>query len=77
MSDWPFSPPLSPMKAQVREQIPLGDWAYEPKWDGFRMIAWSGPEIRLDSRKRSAFAPLPARVDVGTGAATSRDGGGR
>ena len=50
MSDWPFSPPLSPMKAQVREQIPVGDWAYEPKWDGFRMLAWSGPEVRLDSR---------------------------
>ena len=50
MSDWPFAPPLSPMKAVVREKIPVGDWAYEPKWDGFRMIAWSRPDVRLDSR---------------------------
>ena len=35
-------------------------WAYEPKWDGFRALAWSGSpgaelsgaEPRLDSRNR-------------------------
>ncbi len=28
-----------------------GDWAFEPKWDGFRALAWSG-EVRLDSRNQ-------------------------
>jgi len=47
----PFPPPIDPMKAKVREAPPEPPgWAYEPKWDGFRMIAWSGDEPRLDSR---------------------------
>jgi ATP-dependent DNA ligase len=49
MSDWPFEPPVTPMEARVRDDLPTGAWAYEPKWDGFRAIAWSAP-IRLDSR---------------------------
>lgn len=49
MPDWPFAPPISPMEARVHDGLPSGDWAYEPKWDGFRAVAWSG-EVRLDSR---------------------------
>jgi len=49
MTSWPFNPPLTPMEAKVREDLPEGEWAYEPKWDGFRALAWSSP-IRLDSR---------------------------
>jgi ATP-dependent DNA ligase len=45
----PFDPPITPMEARVRETVPDGDWAYEPKWDGFRAVAWSG-DLRLDSR---------------------------
>lgn len=37
------------MEAKVRAELPRGDWAYEPKWDGFRAVGWSD-EIRLDSR---------------------------
>jgi len=37
------------MEAKVQDDLPEGDWAYEPKWDGFRSVAWSG-EVRLDSR---------------------------
>ena len=48
--DRPFPPPLSPMEARVRTTLPEGGWAYEPKWDGFRALAWSGPDERLDSR---------------------------
>ncbi len=69
----PFQPPLSPMEAKVREELPVGAWAYEPKWDGFRALAWSsgpGGEPRLDSRNhkpllryfpelRAALAALP------------------
>jgi len=52
MATWPFAPPISPMEARVAGALPPeGDWAFEPKWDGFRAIAWSG-ELRLDSRNR-------------------------
>lgn len=37
------------MEARVRPEIPSGDYAYEPKWDGFRAVGWSAP-VRLDSR---------------------------
>ncbi len=49
MAGWPFDPPLTPMEAKVRNALPEGDWAYEPKWDGFRSVAWSG-DMRLESR---------------------------
>jgi ATP-dependent DNA ligase len=51
---WPFAPPITPMEARVRESLPdPPGWAYEPKWDGFRCLAWrDGDEIRLDSRKQ-------------------------
>jgi ATP-dependent DNA ligase len=38
------------MEARVFEGWPKGSFAYEPKWDGFRSLSWSAPEIRLDSR---------------------------
>jgi ATP-dependent DNA ligase len=38
------------MEARVYEGWPPGDFVYEPKWDGFRSLSWSAPEIRLDSR---------------------------
>ena len=55
MADWPFEPPRTPMEARVRERLPEPPgWAYEPKWDGFRALAWAGSDgaIRLDSRNR-------------------------
>lgn len=40
------------MEAKVRDTIPSGPgWAYEPKWDGFRMVAWRDP-LRIDSRNQ-------------------------
>jgi ATP-dependent DNA ligase len=52
VTDWPFRPPLAPMEARVRETLPEGsEWAYEPKWDGFRVLAWGG-DVRLDSRNK-------------------------
>ena len=51
MTTWPFTPPIKPMKARVRATPPTGEgWMYEPKWDGFRMVAYGGDEVRLDSR---------------------------
>ena len=39
------------MEAKTTEKWPEGDFAYEPKWDGFRAVAWGG-DIRLDSRNQ-------------------------
>jgi ATP-dependent DNA ligase len=48
----PFPPPITPMEAKVREQLPPAPgWAYEPKWDGFRMVARNDP-ARIDSRNQ-------------------------
>jgi ATP-dependent DNA ligase len=48
----PLSPPLLPQLAKSAKTLPTGgDWSYEPKWDGFRAIAFvDGDEIYLQSR---------------------------
>ncbi len=48
----PLSPPLQPQLARSRAALPDGDgWAYEPKWDGFRALAFvDGDELALQSR---------------------------
>jgi ATP-dependent DNA ligase len=39
------------MEARVTSTFPEPPgWAYEPKWDGFRAVVWTGPTPRLDSR---------------------------
>jgi ATP-dependent DNA ligase len=49
---YPFEPPVETMEAKVSESWPKGDFVYEPKWDGFRSLTWSGPEGRIDSRNK-------------------------
>jgi ATP-dependent DNA ligase len=48
----PLSPPLAPQLARSRSSLPEGDgWSYEPKWDGFRAIAFvDGADTYLQSR---------------------------
>ncbi|HEU4975227.1 MAG TPA: ATP-dependent DNA ligase [Baekduia sp.] len=48
----PLSPPLAPQLARSRAALPDdGGWAYEPKWDGFRAIAFvDGDDVHLQSR---------------------------
>src|SRR3954463_11648148 len=48
----PLSPPVLPQLARSRAELPEGDgWAYEPKWDGFRSIAFvDGSDVYLQSR---------------------------
>jgi len=37
----PLKPPVKPQLALSRKALPEGDdWAYEPKWDGFRALAF-------------------------------------
>ena len=44
-------PPVRPMLAKAVSDIPDGDMAFEPKWDGFRCIVFrDGDEIVLGSR---------------------------
>jgi ATP-dependent DNA ligase len=54
----PLQPPLPPMEARSAEQIPAGTgWQYEPKWDGFRCIAFrEGEEIYLRSKAGQPLA---------------------
>ena len=48
----PLKSPLLPQLARSRGRLPTGDgWAYEPKWDGFRSIAFvDGDAVHLQSR---------------------------
>jgi ATP-dependent DNA ligase len=47
-----LTPPLLPQLARSRATLPEGEgWAYEPKWDGFRAVAFvDGDETYLQSR---------------------------
>ena len=48
----PLSPPVLPQLAKTARTLPTGDgWVYEPKWDGFRAIAFvDGDAVHLQSR---------------------------
>ncbi|MEO6872361.1 MAG: ATP-dependent DNA ligase [Chthoniobacterales bacterium] len=54
----PVKPPLPPMEARSADEIPSGDgWQYEPKWDGFRCLAFrDGDEIYLQSKAGQPLA---------------------
>lgn len=73
----PVVPPVKPMLARSIPQVPEGDYLYEPKWDGFRCIAYrDGDEVELGSRNTKPItryfpevvaaikANLPARCVV-------------
>jgi ATP-dependent DNA ligase len=53
-----IKPPLPPMEAKSVDEIPAGDnWQYEPKWDGFRCIAFrDGAKIYLQSKAGQPLA---------------------
>ena len=75
--DLPVMPPVEPMLAKSAAKVPVGDYLYEPKWDGFRCIVFrDGEEVVLGSRGgkdlgryfpeliESLKAALPARCVV-------------
>jgi ATP-dependent DNA ligase len=47
-----LKPPVMPQLARSRGELPRGDgWSYEPKWDGFRALAFvEGTDSYLQSR---------------------------
>jgi ATP-dependent DNA ligase len=48
----PLKPPLQPQLARSKTELPTGDqWAYEPKYDGFRAIVFvDGKDTMIQSR---------------------------
>jgi ATP-dependent DNA ligase len=36
------APPIEPMLAKLADELPVGGFLYEPKWDGFRAIVFRG-----------------------------------
>jgi ATP-dependent DNA ligase len=53
-----LKPPLPPMEARSVEEIPTGNgWQYEPKWDGFRCMAFrDGERTYLQSKAGQPLA---------------------
>ena len=63
----PLKQPYLPMEAKSVEQLPSGDqWQYEPKWDGFRCIAFrDGEKVDLQSKSGQPLARyFPEVVDA-------------
>ena len=60
-------PPIEPMASRQMAQLPIGEqWLYEPKWDGFRCVAFrSGKALELQSKSgQSLTRYFPEVVDV-------------
>ena len=56
-----------PMEAKLVEDLPGEEgWQFEPKWDGFRCLAYrAGPEVELQSKSgKSLVRYFPDVVDV-------------
>jgi ATP-dependent DNA ligase len=55
------------MEAELVEELPTGDWQYEPKWDGFRGVLENlGGGLRLWSRNgRPLLRYFPELEEVG------------
>ncbi|HKP38953.1 MAG TPA: ATP-dependent DNA ligase [Pyrinomonadaceae bacterium] len=54
----PLKQPYLPMEAKSVEKLPSGDaWEYEPKWDGFRCVAFrDGDRVDLQSKSGQPLA---------------------
>ncbi len=61
-----LQPPIEPMLAKLTPSIPGGEgWLYEPKWDGFRCIAYVEPgKIYLQSRDSKPLGRYFPEVEV-------------
>jgi len=53
----PLPVTFQPMEAQLVDELPRGDeWLYEPKWDGFRCLAFKdGSDVDLRSKSGQPF----------------------
>ena len=62
----PLAPPLPPMLARLARELPEGELIFEPKWDGFRCLAFvSADAVDLRSRHGRPLARyFPEVVDA-------------
>ena len=52
----PLRPPVPPMLARLTRTLPTRGYLYEPKWDGFRALAFrEGERVELQSRNLNPF----------------------
>jgi ATP-dependent DNA ligase len=68
-------PPVEPMETRHAARIPEGDeWTYEPKWDGFRSLAFrDGDDVELQSKSRESLTRyFPEIVEALKSARTQR-----
>ena len=51
---------LSPMEARAVAHLPTGPgWQYEPKWDGFRCLAFrAGDEVEIKAKSGKSLSPF-------------------
>ena len=54
----PIETDYAPMEARIATELPAGEeWQYEPKWDGFRCLAFrDGDELELRSKSGQPLA---------------------
>src|SRR5687768_2059648 len=54
----PILPPFPTMEARQVDELPSGaEWQFEPKWDGFRCLAFrDGDDVYLQSRNARPLA---------------------
>ena len=87
--DLPVRPPYPPMEAKQAAKLPTGEgWLYEPKWDGFRCLAFrKGNTLALQSKSGQpldryfpelveAFQALPVKTFALDGEIVIQTGGG-
>ncbi|HEY5240919.1 MAG TPA: ATP-dependent DNA ligase [Polyangiaceae bacterium] len=62
----PVSPPLLPMLAKNRSDLPEGEgWLFEPKWDGFRALIFrDGDELLIQSRDEKPLGRYFPELDL-------------
>ena len=53
----PVNPTILPMLAKRVDDVPkTGDWIFEPKWDGFRVLIFrDGEEVLIQSRDEKSL----------------------
>ena len=48
---------IEPMEVKLVDELPEGDWQYEPKWDGFRCLAFrAGDDVDLKAKSGKPLA---------------------
>jgi ATP-dependent DNA ligase len=68
--DLPLKPPIEPMASRQALHIPVGEqWLYEPKWDGFRCVAFrSGDDVELESKSGQSLTRYFPEIVAALGA---------